>query len=254
MFYSNSETAFRIKGVFYVKGKAQTLSERNRKHTALSFRVKGNSRFWCDGDEMTARDGSVAYFPSGVDYKRRTYSDEELYVIHFSAFGDEEKRISVISGRDDLAPLFEALYNEWTGGGDQRYNKCMAMLYKIFSRLETNGTEYKEVPKVIAQGVSILNTSFRDPAVNVALLAEKCHISETYFRKVYKAHYGVSPIDALLTKRLEYAAELLASGYYQIKEIAALSGYTDTKYFRAAFKKRYKMTPNEYSVKNSRIS
>jgi AraC-like DNA-binding protein len=46
--------------------------------------------------------------------------------------------------------------------------------------------------------------------------------------------------------RFEYAKDLLLSGYYQTKEVAIMSGFSDVKYFRTAFKKRYGVTVGEY--------
>jgi AraC-like DNA-binding protein len=57
--------------------------------------------------------------------------------------------------------------------------------------------------------------------------------------------------NALLNLRFNYAKSLLRSGYYQIKEIALLSGFNDTKYFRVAFKRQFGITPNEYAARFS---
>ena len=45
---------------------------------------------------------------------------------------------------------------------------------------------------------------------------------------------------------IEYAKELLRSGYYKTREIAEMSGFSDVKYFRTAFKKRFGITVGEF--------
>ena len=240
IFYKGNETGYIINGVFRVSGGPQSVSELNRTHTAFSIRIKGSSIFYTDGGQYEANDGAVAYFPSGVDYLRSTFGEEELIVVHLTAFNENETSVRVINGRDCLIPSFEALYNEWCRGDR---NKCMALLYKIFGQLEENE---REVPRIIKEGAVGIERDFRDASLTVPDLAERCHISEAYFRRLYKAHFGVSPYTALLTRRFEYAEQLLNSGYYEIKEIAEMSGFSDVKYFRAAFKEKYGVTPNEY--------
>ena len=51
--------------------------------------------------------------------------------------------------------------------------------------------------------------------------------------------------------RLETAKEKIKSGNFKISEISALCGFSDVSYFARCFKKRYGMTPTEYSAKNN---
>ena len=94
--------------------------------------------------------------------------------------------------------------------------------------------------------IEYMREHFRERDLTVSTLAELCHVSETYFRRIYHEHFKSSPMQALLEMRFDYAKSLLRSGYYQTKEVAALSGFSDVKYFRTAFKKRFGITPVQY--------
>ena len=50
----------------------------------------------------------------------------------------------------------------------------------------------------------------------------------------------------LLELRFDHATRLLSSGYYTPKQVAALSGFSDVKYFRTAFTHRFGITPTAY--------
>jgi AraC-like DNA-binding protein len=98
-----------------------------------------------------------------------------------------------------------------------------------------------------------LHSSFRDPDLSISRLAEVCSVSEVYFRRIYGERFGISPLKALLNLRFDYAKRLLRSGYYTISQTAELSGFTDVKYFRTAFKARYGITPTQYYKKHKSL-
>lgn len=243
MFYENFEMGYVIKGVYRVRGKRETVTEVGRKHTALSYRIKGNSDIVSRETILSLRNGTVAFFPADVDYVRITHDDEEYIAVHLEAFGRSETEIEIIANGENVASIFETLLSEWESGN---YNRCIRNLYRIFDKLAENKKETAVLPPVIAPGVEHMRQCFKDGNLTVSLLARLCHVSDTYFRKIYREHFGISPVDALLNMRFEYAKDLLLSGYYQTKEVAIMSGFSDVKYFRTAFKKRYGVTVGEY--------
>ena len=53
---------------------------------------------------------------------------------------------------------------------------------------------------------------------------------------------------------LKYAARLLKEGEHNIGEIADMSGFSETKYFREVFKKYYRMSPSTYAKEGKSLS
>lgn len=244
MFYNNCRMCGIIKGVYYVKGERMTAFEVGRTHTAISFRIKGNSVISYGNERTRLSDGTVAYFPAGFDYKRDTLDNEEYIAIHLETFGNIGNRVETVDGCEVLSPLFETLLDKWEKGN---YNRCMSLLYKIFEELaKKERAGEPEIPEIILPGVKYLRESFRESALTVAALAERCHISEAYFRRLYGRCFGISPVKALLNLRFDYARGLLRSGYYKTKEVAEMSGFSDVKYFRTAFKKRFDITVGDF--------
>ena len=72
-------------------------------------------------------------------------------------------------------------------------------------------------------------------------------MSEVYFRKRFKEEYGTSPQKYITHLKIRYAKELIYIGYYSLKEIALMSGYTDYKYFSTKFKKHTGLSPSDYT-------
>ncbi|MBQ8407435.1 MAG: helix-turn-helix transcriptional regulator [Clostridia bacterium] len=248
MFYNSSDTGFIITSVYRVTGLPRVIFESGRKHTALSIRLRGNSKILCDDKEYHLKNGSLAYFPAGVDYQRITESEEKYIAIHLTVFSECENSIVALDHCENLYPIFDTICSEWEKYGARARNRCMSLLYRAFDKIEKSLEEKKNPPPdIIAAGVEHLQKEFRSKNLTIASLAEKCHVSEAYFRRIYHAHFGISPMQELLELRFDFAKSLLRSGYYQIKQIAEMSGFSDVKYFRTAFKKRFGVTPSQYS-------
>ncbi|NDV95903.1 response regulator [Dysgonomonas sp. 521] len=80
-------------------------------------------------------------------------------------------------------------------------------------------------------------------------LAAAMAMSRTVFFKKLKSLTGLAPIEFIRDIKIRYAAKLIETQKYTIKEVSFMIGISDTKYFTQCFKSTYGMTPSEY--KNS---
>ena len=91
-----------------------------------------------------------------------------------------------------------------------------------------------------------IDEHYFDPDLNVNLLGEHLGLSPSYVSKVFKAYYGISPLDYLMIRRISFAKELLASTSDNIEEISAKSGFLSSSVFIRTFKKSEGVTPGKY--------
>ena len=247
MTLDNTSRGFSILGVYHTKRRAKSETLKNRTHTAVAFRLSGRSCFTCGERTLLAEKDSMIYIPAGVDYAVDR-KEEELIVVHLACFRETSREIELLSGCPELREPFLRLHAEWESCDPAvRHNRCMSLLYAIFENAQKVIQRKSDaVPEVIRAGVALLRAGFKSPDLSVSDLADACRISEVYFRRLYKAHFGVSPLASLLDLRFEYAKSLLRSGYYATKAVAAMSGFTDVKYFRTAFTRRVGVTPSEF--------
>lgn len=245
MFYQNREGSLRVLGAFYVEREAREILERDRRHTALSYRVTGSSVFEDEEGKKEARDGAITYIPVGCDYRHSNSERERILILHLEAHGDSDKRIQVVQNASFAEPLFRNLLAAFESGEAAGYARCMSILYQLFALLcERQPAEGAPPPAAILAGVVALRENFRNPNITVKQLAECCFVSEVYFRRLFRAHFGCSPLQMLQQLRFDYATQLLTSGYYTPKQAATLSGFSDVKYFRTAFQKHYGRSPS----------
>ena len=85
-------------------------------------------------------------------------------------------------------------------------------------------------------------------------LVSNMAMSRTVFFKKLKSLTGQAPIEFIRDVKIRYAAKLIETQEYTIKEVAFMIGISDTKYFTRCFKSIFEMTPSEYKSlkKNNR--
>ena len=250
MFYDDSACAYKILGIYHVHRKnPRNILNNPRDFIGLAYRIRGCSTFTFGAQELQAEDHSIIYLPNGVTFRNKTDGPEELIILHLQPFGNADPEPGVIPDCQNLEPMFRKLLSAWEAGG---YHKAMSELYSILDSLQQTEQPKNRIPPVIEPGVAMIQQQFRDPKLTVSQAANACFVSEVYFRRLYKSHFGTSPLQDILNLRFDYALGLLRSGYYSVEQVARQSGFSDVKYFRTAFTHHYGMTPTAYGKKSGK--
>ena len=77
-------------------------------------------------------------------------------------------------------------------------------------------------------------------------LAEEAHMNKYYLSHAFKREYGVSPINYMISRRLEESKYLLAETDLSMSQIAHLLGFSSLSYFSQVFRRTQGITPKEY--------
>ena len=88
-------------------------------------------------------------------------------------------------------------------------------------------------------------------SINLDDLAERFYISKFYLTREFKKEFGITIIQYILNKRIEYAKELLTFTDKTIEEISEICGFHDQSYFSKQFKKSENITCLSYRKKYS---
>ena len=97
--------------------------------------------------------------------------------------------------------------------------------------------------------VEYMTTSYFEGTVTNEKLAGLCGMSVVYFRKLFRACYGYSPMAFLTGIRLKKACELLASDYSSMEQISKDVGYHSVYHFSKMFKLKLGISPGAYAAK-----
>ena len=93
--------------------------------------------------------------------------------------------------------------------------------------------------------------AWHDDGPSVEKLAARLGVSDRHVRRIFEAHFGVSPMQYLQTRRLLTAKQLLADTALPITQVALMSGYASVRRFNAAFLAHYKLNPTQLRRKAS---
>lgn len=100
--------------------------------------------------------------------------------------------------------------------------------------------------KFIASVKKNVEDNIDNPALTVDVLCGLMGMSRTSFYNKLRALTDQAPGDYIRLIRLKHAVKLLKEGTHSITEIAEMTGFSDAKYFREVFKKRYNVSPSQY--------
>ena len=221
-----------------------------RNFDALSFRLEADTIIEYKGKQLAFTDNSIGFFPSNTDYTRTTYKDK-MIVVHFKAFNYHTNEIESFFPDDyeKYRYLFEEILDCWNKKNTAYKHKAASLLNLIFAELYKDNKKTFEYNSKINLSVRYIEDNCFKKDFSLKKAAEKSYISETYFRKIFKQEYGISPKQYVINRRIKYASSLIIAGYYTLNEISELCGYNDYKHFSVEFKKATGLSPSRYVYK-----
>ena len=80
-------------------------------------------------------------------------------------------------------------------------------------------------------------------------LAERCNLSVSRFKHLFKEETGIPPSEYIIRKKIEKAQELMKEQKYSIKNIAYDLGFSSPAYFSSVFKQYTGYSPISYKMK-----
>ena len=211
-----------------------------RPYNALSFRIKGNAVFTDSHKTVAVQDNDILFMPAGVGYHLSSGA-EQLLVIHFEIEGKKQNYFEVFqpASPDVFLKLFTSAYRFWQQKKPGYTLRCSCILHKLLellltqNRIPSDNMGFEKLKPALRH----MQEHFCDSQLTVQQLCELLQISDTYFRKLFFAAFQTTPNKYLNTLRINYAEELLGTGYYTVEQAAERCGFSDTKYFSTVFKK-----------------
>ncbi len=90
-----------------------------------------------------------------------------------------------------------------------------------------------------------IDARYREP-LDVPALAAVAHLSPAHFSRQFRAAFGESPRQYLITRRLERAAALLRTTDRSVADICLAVGLRSVGSFTTSFGRAYGLTPTAY--------
>ncbi|MBQ8740229.1 MAG: helix-turn-helix transcriptional regulator [Clostridia bacterium] len=122
-------------------------------------------------------------------------------------------------------------------------NLVMELIYKLnaeqcrknYIKIKSKETATDIVFKYMKENLSA--------EITLETLADLVHLDKNYLVRIFRNTYGQTPINALISMRMEYASDLVVNTDMIITDIATACGYNSPSYFTAEYKKHFGITP-----------
>jgi AraC-like DNA-binding protein len=128
--------------------------------------------------------------------------------------------------------------------------KCKSELYEILYKMQSEHRfDYRPKTKleIIKPAVEYIHERYSIESIGIEKLSKLCNITPEYFRSIFKANFGTSPVKYINAIKIARAKELLDSNMYSVTEAATLSGFNDISHFSREFKRSCGQNPSQYA-------
>ncbi|MBQ5422572.1 MAG: helix-turn-helix domain-containing protein [Clostridiales bacterium] len=163
----------------------------------------------------------------------------------FLVNGSEKKEISILAEQivdEKAGDRYAKEFMIHTLTVELMIHLSRAMRNEWEENLKVKNGKARELVKIARQ---YMDENF-EHGITVAEAAQYVFLSQGYFTRAFKDELGISPMNYLMSKRIEKACELLENNEIKVSSIAVQSGFSSPQRFNVAFRKLMGKTPMEY--------
>lgn len=254
------ENGFIITGInrIIMVGKDEYLEEKtsfshNLHCNELIFHFSGYSTVFFGDTVLETSPNTIRFLPQG-DGKRYDvlrHQAGDCIDICFSADRPISPQAFVqnVAHNEKIGGLFKKIFATWVSKKDGYYFESLSLLYRIFSELQKENHTPKQHSQKIAPAIEIIQNDFLKTEISISALAACCGMGESYFLRLFKEKYGMSPKKYIIQLKINHACDLLQMERYTVTQIAELCNFSDVYFFSRQFKDYIGITPTQYIKK-----
>lgn len=280
--YRSDDLIEKGKTIHIFKGKsAREMETHTHDFIELVYVISGQAAEVINNEEYLVKHGDMIFINYGGVHSFRPEEHFEYYNICFSpevmadAIVTYENAFSLLSltafnemrsetedgkitfcgqARKEIETIFEMMLKEyqekqksWSSVLESYLNVVITKMLRVSQisiDTEQSGSVWQELLEYIDANLG--------SELNLSVLAEKCFYNPSYFSRVFKEKFGVSPIAYINQKRAESAAELLLKTNNTVEEICFKVGFSDRSCFYRIFTKYIGATPADYRKRYSK--
>lgn len=252
----------------------------------LRFMTRGEAVFKINSEEIVVHKNEIVYIPEGSVMSCWTMSDNvEFYSVRFcvtarlndSDFLGEFFHIPTVTKNAPgyVLTYFQEIYQSATSRNPSKLfrirgnleliiaylTQCANTGREVDENLNTNDAPDVHSLEAIRRRNAKTQNINRDPRIQIVVdyltphldeqftiqsLSEMAQVSQTSFRRLFKAHTGKSPSDYIRELRMASAARMLLTSNREVSEIGYQVGFSDANYFSRTFRQVFGVSPHQY--------
>jgi AraC-like DNA-binding protein len=226
----------------------------NRATHGFIFKIQGSAEYLFNGKIVHLNEREMIFLPRGSSYEYTTHGNNGNLYTSINFLADiESPSVSVYPMENfyRLNFICQSFSELWRFGSLSDKYTNMSVFYDLLSYIsnaehvnEANENKYS----LIEPAMDYMREHIYDCSFRIDKLHLRCGISDTYFRRIFKSRFGLTPKEYVISERISHARSIIESrDYVSISEIAATVGYSDPLYFSKAFKRVFGVCPTGIS-------
>ena len=216
---------------------------------AVAIKYEGQTVYTSGGKEFLSELNHIVILPKGCSYDWRCTRAGHCCIIEFECNATYREPISIqVKNGERLLSAFKDLEYKRNMKNPLIEPESIRDVYSILLSLIPNSAERyldSERRQSIDKAVKYISQHYAAQITNDALAAVS-GLSTVYFRKLFTAIMGTSPISYARKLRIEKAKEILRSDYSSLSDVAASLGYSSLYDFSRDFKKHVGVPPSKF--------
>ena len=243
----------RIRNTGYYKQKNGWEWESKCDYSCFYCVEKGIITVTVNGKAQHAHSGDVILIKSqDAGAKLCAYNgDIAYYFLSFYCNEDAELGIDTVSKGADALSAFKEFRRAYFSEAPLYRIKVAELFLSILHHLASlKITVYESSSDVkVRAAVEYINTNYYK-RITMDELCRITNYSKAHLRRLFIKHYGVSPIEYIVNKRITIAKDMLVDApEMTVDEIADSLSFCSPSYLCKLFKRHYGMTINQYKKK-----
>lgn len=235
--------------------------------TEIFYVVGGSGKFNIEGKLLPVTTDDMVIVNPNVEHTEVSYNQRPLeYIVlgveglEYSAGEDADERWFMTNLQNAREALLHALREmlreiEYKAVGYELI--CQDLLEVLILRLMRHAglqflptkTEHRKPgrkpSKECAAVRHYIDNHFKEN-INLDMLSELVHVNKYYMVHSFTKEYGISPINYLISRRIEESKYLLSDTDHSLSQISHMLGFSSPSYFSQSFRRLEGMSPMEF--------
>ena len=218
----------------------------NRICYGLSLCIEGQITYIQNGAQYVSDPDHAVILPKGQSYTIRGDKNGIFPVVNFDCLPVLCDTVTVLPIRalGSLLHDYEQIKSLFL------FQRSRAKIMSIFYNMLDSISTAHDPDVNLLPAIQYLEQHSNASDLTVAMLAQKCKISEVYFRKLFIKSYGITPKQFIIDMRINRAKQLLTDGLLKISAVSEQCGFSNPYHFCRVFKQKTGTTPTEYMKQN----
>lgn len=235
--------------------------------TEIFYVVGGSGKFNIEGKLLPVTTDDMVIVNPNVEHTEVSYNKRPLeYIVlgveglEYSAGEDADERwfmTNMQNAREALLHALREMLREIENKAVGYELICQDLLEVLILRLMRHAglqflptkTEHRKPgrkpSKECAAVRHYIDNHFKEN-INLDMLSELVHVNKYYMVHSFTKEYGISPINYLISRRIEESKYLLSDTDHSLSQISHMLGFSSPSYFSQSFRRLEGMSPMEF--------